>query len=134
VIFDAINENPDGRALLRKIDQLVGAEHYPWLKVVVTSRPEAWRTIKHGQRLAEERYFYRPGGDDYWVELEEFALKLEPFEREELEGAFEKYRRVFPTCRPYADLKPTIRKERATPLVLRPGGRDLQRPSPRLCR
>ena len=95
VIFDAINENTDPREVLKKIDQMVGQERhpYPWLKVLITSRPEGWRTMKRGLPLAEDRYYKEKGSEEASIELEEFTIKLEIFERDELQAVYEKYRR-----------------------------------------
>ena len=119
VVFDAVNENPDSRGLLSKIDQLVDQVRHPWLKVLVTSRPEAWRTIKRGLRLAEERYFRCHGTEDMLVELEEFVVKLDPFERAELKSAYENYRRIYRLQTEYSDIRPPIRFALRDPLVLR---------------
>lgn len=119
LIFDAINENSDPRGVLQRIDQLAGQVRYPWLKILVTSRPEGWRTMKRGLSLVEDRYYREKGSQEISVELEEFAVKLEPFEREELQGVYEKYRKVFGLLTIYADLKPAIRDALRDPLVLR---------------
>ena len=119
VAFDAINENMDGKALLRQIDQMVGEVRYPWLKVVITSRPQAWRTLKRGLRLAEDRYYRKRGSDKYWVELQEFTVKLEPFKREELPQVYEKYRQVYGLQTKYEALKSPIRSALRDPLMLR---------------
>src|SRR5205807_1902354 len=37
---DAINENPEATKLLRQLDDLVQKSSWPWLKVVLSSRPE----------------------------------------------------------------------------------------------
>jgi hypothetical protein len=42
VIIDAINENARAGDLLRQVDKLVRENEFPWLKIVLTSRPEAW--------------------------------------------------------------------------------------------
>jgi hypothetical protein len=119
VVFDAINENVDGKVLLRQIDQMVGQERYPWLKVMVTSRPQAWRALKRGLRLAEERYYRERGSDEYWVELQEFTVKLEPFEREELPEVYEKYRQAYGLQTEYEALRPALWSALRDPLVLR---------------
>lgn len=119
VIFDAINENANPREVLYKIDQMVGQERYPWLKVLVTSRPEGWRAMKRGLPLAEERYYRGQGSDDVSIELEEFAVKLDIFERAELQAVYENYRRFFNLQTEYSSLKPAVRNALRDPLVLR---------------
>jgi hypothetical protein len=56
LIIDAINENRHAKELLRQLDDLVQGP-WPWLKVVFSSRPETWRTIKSGVKLAEALYY-----------------------------------------------------------------------------
>jgi hypothetical protein len=119
VVFDAINENVDGKALLRRIDQMVGEVTYPWLKVVITSRPQAWRTLKRGLRLAEEHYYHEQGTDEYWVELQEFTVQMKPFERRELPEVYEKYREAYKLQSDYEVLKAPIRSALRDPLKLR---------------
>ncbi len=119
IIFDAINENADPRGILQKIDQMVGQARYPWLKIMVTSRPEGWRTMKRGLSLAEERYYREKGSQEVSVELEEFIVKLESFEHEELQSVYEKYQRFFNLQTEYATLKSAVRNALRDPLVLR---------------
>jgi hypothetical protein len=119
VVFDAINENVDGKVLLRQIDQMVGEVRYPWLKVLITSRPQAWRVLKRGVRLAEERYYREAGSDEYLVELREFTVQIEPFQREELPAVYEKYRRAYGLQTEYEMLKVPIRGALKDPLMLR---------------
>jgi hypothetical protein len=119
IVFDAINENANGRALLQRIDQMVGQVHYPWLKVVITSRPQAWRALRRGLKLAEERYFRPPGSETYEVELKEFTVQLDPFRREELPVVYEKYQNRFGLKTPYEALAYPIREALRDPLTLR---------------
>ncbi|MCA9942897.1 MAG: NACHT domain-containing protein [Anaerolineales bacterium] len=120
IVIDAINENSDGKDLLQKIDKLVDSgDDFPWLKLLITSRPQAWRTLKRGLRLAHENYFQPQGVDDLAVEMAEFAIKLEEFERDELELAYEKYRLVYHLRTDYTALPISIREMLRDPLVLR---------------
>jgi hypothetical protein len=119
IVFDAINENPDGRTLLRRIDQMVGKARYPWLKIIITSRPHTWRTLKRGLSLAEDLYYRKGGSEDYWVELEDFVIQMEPFPRKELSVVYEKYRKAFGLKTEYKDLKSAIREVLRDPLILR---------------
>jgi len=65
----------------------------------VTSRPEAWRTIKYGIGLAEEYYFQEEGQEGLGVKLEPFTYSQElmPFEQVELPIVYKKYQTVFNT-------------------------------------
>lgn len=92
VVFDAINENLSGRVLLQKIDQMVGEIKVPWLKVLITSRPEAWRSIKRGIPLADHRYYHSGEGT---VNETRPEVVLESFQDHELMEAYDKYRLSF---------------------------------------
>jgi hypothetical protein len=119
VIFDAINENTDPREVLKRIDQMVGQERYLWLKVLITSRPEGWRAMKRGLPLAEDRYYKEKGSEDVSIELQEFTVKLDIFERDELQAVYSKYYWVFDLKTEYAALKAAVRNVLRDPLVLR---------------
>lgn len=120
IVFDAINENAHGKELLQKIDKLVDiGDDFPWLKVLITSRPQAWRTLKRGLHLAQENYFQPQGVDSLAVEMAEFAVRLEEFERDELKPAYEKYRIVYHLRTAYTALPVSIRETLRDPLVLR---------------
>ena len=119
LIVDAINENPQAKELLRQLDDLVQGP-WPWLKVVFSSRPETWRTIKSGVKLAEGLYYRGQDGDSLGVELEHFSYseQLEPFSKLELPQAYAKYRALFGLQTPYEDLAPEIRAMLADPFNL----------------
>ena len=59
---DAINENSEPTELLRQLDELV-QKPWSWLKIVLSSRPETWRSIKRGVNLAEKFYYREQGAD-----------------------------------------------------------------------
>src|SRR5207302_466172 len=71
VCVDAINENPQASELLRHLDALVQSR-WPWLKVVLSSRPETWKEIKRGVKLAEAFYYREPGTEGLGIQLEPF--------------------------------------------------------------
>jgi hypothetical protein len=119
LIFDAINENPDGNSLLRHIDQMVGQESYPWLKIMITSRPNAWRTLRRELHLATEFYYHDPVNEEYWVELQGFTVRLEPFQRGELPEAYEKYRHAYNLQTKFEELDLAVRDAVRDPLILR---------------
>lgn len=123
IFVDALNENPDGKELLRHIDRFVENYPYPWLKVVITSRPEAWRTIKRGVRLAEHRYFRQRGEDELGIELTGFTyagyeVRVVPFAYEELPSVYEKYREVYSLGTKYEDIPASIKRLLRDPLTL----------------
>ena len=118
--IDAINENAEAKDLLRQIDELVEVSPWPWLKVVVTSRPEAWRAIKRGVRLAEARYYREKGEERLGVEMEPFSYsqELKPFTPDELPLAYGKYREVYDLRTAYSDLPSGVKTVLQDPLVL----------------
>lgn len=127
VFIDAINENPQASDVLRQLDQLIGSNPYPWLKFVITSRPEAWRVMNRRIRLAEHRYYWRPGEEEMGVELQEFShtdpismtIKIDKFSRNEAHLAYQKYRDVFGLVTDYTELVVEMRQALQDPLMLR---------------
>jgi len=119
--IDAINENAEAKDLLRQIDELVEVSPWPWLKVVATSRPEAWRAIKRGVRLAEARYYREKGEGHLGVEMAPFSYsqELKPFTRDELPLAYGKYREAYDFRTAYSDLLSGVKTVLQDPLVLR---------------
>lgn len=117
--IDAINENPQGRTLLRQIYDLVGGP-WPWLKIVVTSRPEAWRNIKYGIKPPAELLYREASSNEQAVEMEAFTYsqKLEPFSRDELPQVYEKYQQVYQIQTSYEALSETVKHSLRDPLVL----------------
>ena len=89
--------------------------------MVVTSRPEAWRAIKRGVRLAEARYYREPGEDKLEVEMEPFSYseRLDPFTRDELPRVYEKYQAISQLQTAYSDLSVDVRRALRDPLLLR---------------
>lgn len=116
---DALNENPQAKNLLRQLDELVQSS-WPWLKVLFSSRPETWRSIKRGVRLAEWLYYREEGATTLGVELEQFSYseQMEAFSRQELPTAYNKYRQVFNLQTPYKALPPELREMLRDPLNL----------------
>jgi hypothetical protein len=118
---DAINENPQAKELLRQLDELV-QKPWPWLKVVVSSRPETWQAIKGGVgvKLAEAFYYREKGSEALEVELESFSYseRMEPFSRQELPEAYAKYRQAFKLQTEYEALPRELREELREPLNL----------------
>ncbi len=115
VAFDAINENLAAPALLMKIDQLVGKVAVSWLKVVITSRPEAWRTAKRGIPLADHRYYRTKEHATFGTSPD---VVLEPFQYDELREAYEKYRAVYGLVADFDQLPVAFRSALRDPLLL----------------
>jgi GTPase SAR1 family protein len=117
--LDAINENPNAKELLRQVNELV-QKPYSWLKVVCSSRPETWQTIKRGVRLAERLYYREEESKTIGVELEPFfySKQIEPFSRQELPEVYAKYQQTFNVQTPYEALQSEQRELLRDPLSL----------------
>jgi hypothetical protein len=118
--LDAINENAQARALLKQVNRFVEGSPWPWLKVVITSRPEAWRNIKWGLTLAEGRYYREAGDAELSIEMQPFTYsrELRPFEPDELPRVYEKYQQVYGLQTPYEKLTVEIKEALRDPLML----------------
>src|SRR5258708_4139050 len=116
---DAINENPEPTELLRQLDELVQSP-WSWLKIVLSSRPETWRGIKRGVKLAEKFYYREQGTETVGVELEPFSYseRMEPFTRQELPEVYANYQRKFQLQTPYKTLSNELRETLRDPLHL----------------
>ena len=120
LLIDALNENPDAKGLLRRVDALVEASPYPWLKVVISSRPETWRTIKRGVRLAEHKYYREEATGELGVEMQPFSIEVEmkPFAGEELPAAYAKYQEVYGLQTDHGEIPVEVRQMLRDPLTL----------------
>ncbi len=107
--MDALNEHEQPRPLLRQLNELI-QRPWPWLKVVIVSRPEAWQSIRYGVKLAEALY-YRGEGATLGAILESFnySERLEPFSRQELPLVYAKYKQVNEVQTAYEDLSGRLR-------------------------
>jgi hypothetical protein len=110
LVVDALNESPAARKLLGQVDDLV-ATPWPWLKIVVSSRPETWRTIKQGVKLTEDLYFRTDEGPAT-TEPFSYSVQLEPFTDAELAAAYTKYctADAFNIATPFESLDPGVRE------------------------
>lgn len=116
---DAINENPQAKELLRQLDELVQSP-WPWLKIVCSSRPETWRAIKRGVKLAEALYYREEDSEILGVKLESFSYsdQMEPFSRQELPIVYAKYQQMFQLKTQYESLPSELREMLRDPLNL----------------
>ena len=116
--IDAINENPEPTELLRQLDELV-RESWPWLKIVLTSRPETWQGIKRGDiiKLAE-KFYYRKTETLGVGESFNYSEQMYPFTRQELPTVYAKYQRSFQLQTPYESLSNELREILRDPLHL----------------
>ncbi|RIL11552.1 hypothetical protein DCC79_04535 [bacterium] len=119
VIVDAINENRlDPRGVMIRIDELVKQCRWPWLKVVVTSRPEAWRTIRTGLALSTGTYYRAAGDSEPVFELKQFSVSLDRFSRDELAQVYRKYQQRFDLKTDYSAIAPQVKSIIRDPLML----------------
>lgn len=106
---DALNEHEQPRPLLKQLNELI-QKSWPWLKVLIVSRPEAWQSIKRGMRLAETLYYRAeievPGAIS---ESFNYSERLEPFSRRELPLVYARYQRKYQVQTSYEDLSSRLR-------------------------
>jgi hypothetical protein len=62
LFIDAINEHSQAQHLLRQVDKLV-RKPWPWLKIVISSRPETWKVIRQPVSLDEQNYYRETSTD-----------------------------------------------------------------------
>ncbi|GHO78956.1 hypothetical protein KSD_67270 [Ktedonobacter sp. SOSP1-85] len=121
VCVDAVNENPDAARLLRQLDELVQKTSWPWLKIVLSSRPETWKEIKRGVKIAEALYYQDPDNETAVMDLEPFSYskQMNPFTHQELPQVYGKYEREFGLKTSYQALSHQVREALRDPLQLR---------------
>jgi len=124
--FDAINENPNPHQLLKRIDDLVCYNKYDWLKVMITSRPEAWQSMKRQYRLTESRYYRQTDTEEMEVELKGFDqqsasgwLSMDRFKSVELPEVYGLYQEKYHLRTNFAELSPEMKVMLQDPLALR---------------
>jgi hypothetical protein len=120
LVIDAINENVHAKELLSQLNDLI-QRSWDWLKIIFSSRPETWQTIKRGVKLVEA-YYYRENEDgSLGIELEPFSYseKLDIFSSLELPLAYKKYSEKFGIDTRFANLRSDIKQMLRDPLSLR---------------
>jgi hypothetical protein len=124
--FDAINENPQPHDLLKEIDELVSYNQYPWLKVLITSRPEAWQSMKGQYRLTESKYYRQPDTEELEMELLGFNqqasgdwLAMGRFEAVELPQVYALYQEKYHLQTSFKALSTDMKAMLRDPLALR---------------
>ncbi|MBN8655652.1 MAG: hypothetical protein J0M11_07945 [Anaerolineae bacterium] len=118
-VIDAINENKSPRLLLEQIDALITKNAHSWLKIVFSSRPEAWQIIKRGVKLAESNYFHKIQPDELDTSSFMYSSEIKPFTHNELPIVYEKYRLAYQLQTPFDRLPYKIRDLISDPLLLR---------------
>src|SRR5262249_22782106 len=90
---DSLNEYGKPKELLAWLNELI-QRPWPWLKVVIVSRPEAWQSIKRGIPLASALYAREEDGTPGTIpEAFNYSERLDPFSRAELPMAYAIYQR-----------------------------------------
>lgn len=118
IVFDGINENDSSRELLRQVDKFAEDNSYPWLKVVVTSRPESWRISKRGLHLAEHLYYEAAETEDNAATIGDLAVTLDRFNRLELEAVYGRYKETYGLLTDFVEISAVSRERLRDPLVL----------------
>lgn len=120
VVFDAINEHAEGSRLLYRIDQMASSHQYPWLKLVVSSRSEAWQVLKRPLTLSESRYYQENSATEkLWYQASTMGVRLTRFQHQDVASVYENYRRVYALQTAYSDLRFSLRNALRDPLLLR---------------
>lgn len=129
VILDGLNEKEAPQNLLLQVKNLLdeGFSH-PWFKLLLTSRPEAWRNLRRGVNLSEN-YFYRLKG----LGLSKTSalsyrlsrptsfgpnIELPPFNSDEVVRAYQNYRQVYALQSEFAELSSRTKELIKDPLNL----------------
>ncbi|MCB8979307.1 MAG: hypothetical protein H6657_17990 [Ardenticatenaceae bacterium] len=120
LIFDAINEHAEGSKLLYRIDQMASTQPYPWLKLVVSSRSEAWQVLKRPLTLSQSRYYQEDAATEkQWYQPTKLGLRLTRFQQQDMASVYENYRQAYDLQTAYGDLKLSLRNALRDPLLLR---------------
>lgn len=113
--YDSNDPKDDPTNLLNKLDGLISGayEEYPNIKFVITCRPETWRrALENARSMFEENkqaYYVGPGG---------IAHELPPFSEEEMELAYEEYRKGRNISTAFTKLTPLAKYQLRDPLLL----------------
>lgn len=120
VVFDAINEHAEGSKLLYRIDQMASAQPYPWLKLVISSRSEAWLVLKRPLTLSQSRYYQQDtAAPKAWYQPTNLGVRLSRFQQQDMATVYENYRQAYGLQNAYGDLQLSLRNALRDPLLLR---------------
>jgi hypothetical protein len=120
-IIDGINEIVNGNKLLKDIDKLIGEiwQERLFLKIILTSRPEAWKSILKNALPTSIKHFYRPQGtDDDAFSLEAFSIKAQNNEPSETEEAFNQYKERWGIRTHFYQLSDALKNLLKDPLIM----------------
>ncbi len=111
LVIDAINESGNADKHLKKIDDLAKFQDTDWLKIVVSSRPQAWYQLKRRVKITDRLYFIPSDATVPEIEMTEFTF-------DELEDAFGRYKAYYHVPTDFPALAPTIKKLLQDPFML----------------
>jgi len=112
IILDSVNENSRANDLLLRIDSMVRDNPFPWLKIALSSRPEAWQVmLQNIKNLTTDRYYMGEPGV--------IGFKLEQFEFQELSEAYEKYSKENDIETKFDFIPPRVKQVLSDPLALK---------------
>src|SRR5581483_1275318 len=117
VLFDGLNETGRPIEVFQHLNNFLNSNPYEWVKVIMTCRSFAWKTIENSGILqAKHRYVLSSDGS--------IAHTLQPFDDEELGQALKVYSHVFEASFPklWTDARDQDYRERKilrSPLILR---------------
>jgi hypothetical protein len=110
VLVDAINESCDVAGLVQRIDRLP-VDVFPWIKVIMTCRPQAWKQAR-GKGVRSQRYYQVPGRNQIGVDLGRFTPQ-------EAAEAYKVYQQIYRfQGPPFEKLSPILRSRLEDPLLL----------------
>lgn len=123
IVIDAINENANAVDIMQNVNAWTtrARKKYPWMKFVVTSRPQAWRNIRQGCHGFDTQAYFQPeSGSDIAFELSGFEVQMSEFDAgSELKAAYEKYAKRYSVITQMQELSVNIREALRDPLILK---------------
>jgi hypothetical protein len=119
LVLDAVNENENPLLLLKQINEMI-QQPWQWLKILVTSRPEAWRQMYNNVKLAEGLFYQTTTVTDTDTDehLPLSAYTVRPFSQAELPLVYERYRVKYKLKSEYDELSIGIQELIQEPLQL----------------
>jgi hypothetical protein len=95
-------------------------EPYPWLKIVITCRPESWKLITRTTRLSEAAYYRSSRNNTFGMILDAFNYSeyVDEFSVQELPTVYKKYQMKYEIMTNFEELPLHIRYILRDPLQL----------------
>ncbi len=116
--IDAVNESERATEIVKQVNTLIRND-WPWLKVLLISRPESWRIIRQDiLSTLPDALYYRGEENIAAEERFNYSAQMQPFSLEELPQAYAKYQQEYQIQTPYEELSPRIREIISDPFNL----------------